>query len=70
MDYRSLADADYRSPEFHGQLAVEADIEAGTYQQVLDADLTAGNILNAMAETARTDSQSMRQRRSRTWRRR
>lgn len=56
MDYRSLADVDIDLLKFMDQLAVEADIEAGTYQQVLDADLTAGQILSAMAETARTDS--------------
>ncbi|WP_119390094.1 TadG family pilus assembly protein [Taklimakanibacter lacteus] len=56
MDYRSLADVDIDLLKFMDQLAIEADIEAGTYQQVLDADLTAGNILSAMARTARTDS--------------
>lgn len=56
MDYRSLADADIDLLKFMDQLAVEADIEAGSYQQVLDADLTAGNILSAMAQTARTDN--------------
>jgi uncharacterized membrane protein len=54
MDYRSLADADIDLLNFMDQLAVEADIEAGTYQQVLDADLTAGKVLSAMAQTART----------------
>jgi uncharacterized membrane protein len=56
MDYRSLADVDIDLLKFMDQLAVEADIEAGTYEQVLDADLTAGKILNAMARTARADS--------------
>ena len=56
MDYRSLADVNIDLLKFMDQLAVEADIEAGTYQQVLDADLTAGNVLSAMAETARDDS--------------
>lgn len=56
MDYRSLADVDIDLLKFMDELAVEADIEAGTYQQVLDADLTAGKILSAMARTARTDS--------------
>ena len=56
MDYRALADADINLLNFMDQLAVEADIEAGTYQQVLDADVTAGNILRAMAETARSES--------------
>ncbi len=56
MDYRSLADADIDLLKFMDQLAVEADIEAGSYQQVLDADLTAGKILSAMARTARNDS--------------
>jgi uncharacterized membrane protein len=54
MDYRSLADVDIDLLTFMDQLAVEADIEAGTYQQVLDADLTAGKVLSAMAQTART----------------
>jgi uncharacterized membrane protein len=56
MDYRSLADVDIDLLKFMDQLAIEADIEAGTYEQVLDADLTAGEILTAMAETARNDS--------------
>jgi uncharacterized membrane protein len=56
MDYRSLADADIDLLKFLDDLAVEADIEAGTYQQVLDADLTAGKILTAMANTARSES--------------
>ena len=56
MDYRSLADINIDLLKFMDQLAVEADIEAGTYQQVLDADLTAGKVLSAMAETARDDS--------------
>lgn len=57
MDYRALADADIDLLNFMDELAVEADIEAGSYQQVLDANLTAGKILNAMARTARTDSE-------------
>ena len=56
MDYRSLADADIDLLKFMDQLAVEADIEAGSYQQVLDADLTAGKVLSAMAQTARNDN--------------
>jgi uncharacterized membrane protein len=56
MDYRSLADADIDLLKFMDQLAVEADIEAGSYDQVLEADLTAGKILSAMAKTARTDN--------------
>ena len=57
MDYRSLADADIDLLKFMDQLAVEADIEAGSYDQVLEADLTAGKILSAMAKTARTDNE-------------
>ena len=56
MDYRSLADVDIDLLKFMDQLAVEADIEAGTYDQVLDADLTAGKVLTAMAKTARADN--------------
>lgn len=56
MDYRSLADADIDLLKFMDQLAVKADIEAGSYQQVLDADLTAGKIVSAMAQTARNDN--------------
>jgi uncharacterized membrane protein len=56
MDYRSLADADIDLLTFLDELAVEADVTAGTYQQVLDADVTAGKILTAMASTARTES--------------
>jgi len=56
MDYRSLAEADIDLLKFLDELAVEADVEAGTYQQVLDADVTAGKILTAMANTARSES--------------
>jgi uncharacterized membrane protein len=56
MDYRSLAEANIDLLKFLDELAIEADIEAGTYQQVLDADVTAGNILTAMASTARSES--------------
>lgn len=56
MDYRSLAEADIDLLKFLDELAVEADVEAGTYQQVLDADVTAGKILTAMATTARSES--------------
>jgi uncharacterized membrane protein len=56
MDYRALADADIDLLKFLDQLAVEADVKAGTYQQVLDADVTAGNILTAMGSTARAEN--------------
>jgi uncharacterized membrane protein len=58
MDYRALADADINLLNFLDQLAVEADVTAGTYQQVLDADVTAGKILTAMANTARSESKT------------
>lgn len=56
MDYRGLADASIDLLKFMDQLAVEADIKAGSYQDVLDANVKAGQILTAMAQTARADS--------------
>jgi uncharacterized membrane protein len=56
MDYRALADADINLLNFLDQLAVDANVTAGTYQQVLDADVTAGKVLSAMAKTARADN--------------
>lgn len=57
MDYRGLADVNVDLLKFLDQLAIEADIQAGSYQQVLDANVKAGQVLTAMAKTARADNQ-------------
>lgn len=57
MDYRGLADVNVDLLKFLDQLALDADIKAGSYEDVLDANVTVGQILNAMAKTARADSQ-------------
>lgn len=56
MDYRGLADANIDLLKFLDQLAIDADIHAGSYRDVLDANVRAGQILNAMAKTARADN--------------
>ncbi|MFZ5674018.1 MAG: TadG family pilus assembly protein [Pseudomonadota bacterium] len=56
MDYRGLADVNIDLLKFLDQLAVDADIHAGSYRDVLDANVKAGQILTAMAKTARADS--------------
>ncbi|HTN97887.1 MAG TPA: pilus assembly protein TadG-related protein [Nordella sp.] len=56
MDYRGLADVDIDLLKFMDQLAIEANIQAGSYQQVLDANVKAGQVLTAMAKTARADN--------------
>ena len=56
MDYRGLADVNIDLLKFLDQLAIEADIHAGSYRDVLDANVRAGQILTAMAKTARADN--------------
>lgn len=51
MDYESLASAELDTVEFLQALNVEADIEAVTFDDVLDADVTMGEVIEAMAQT-------------------
>lgn len=51
MDYRALLDADVHLLSFLDALAVEAGITAGTYQQVLDAEVTLGQVARALSNT-------------------
>lgn len=51
MDYRALLDADVQLLSFLDALAVEAGITAGTYQQVLDAEVTLGQVARALSNT-------------------
>lgn len=51
MDYRALLDADVQLLSFLDALALEAGITAGTYQQVLDAEVTLGQIARALSNT-------------------
>ena len=57
MDYRGLADANIDLLKFLDQLAIDADLHAASYRDVLDANVKAGQVLTAMAKTARADSQ-------------
>lgn len=58
MDYRGLADVNVDLLKFMDQLAIEAHIQAGSYEQVLDANVKAGQVLTAMAKTARADNKT------------
>ena len=51
MDYRALLDTDVQLLSFLDALAIEAGITAGTYQQVLDAEVTLGQIARALSNT-------------------
>ncbi len=52
MDYEALVNADVRLLDFLSALAVELDITAGTYGDVLDADVGIRQVLRAMATAA------------------
>lgn len=52
MDYRALADANVKLFEFMDALATELDMTGGSYNEVLGAEATLGQIASAMAEVA------------------
>ncbi|HRN84850.1 MAG TPA: TadG family pilus assembly protein [Hyphomicrobium sp.] len=52
MDYEALVNADVRLLDFLSALATELDITAGTYGDVLDADVGIGQVLRAVATAA------------------
>ena len=49
MDYNALLDADISLLSFLDALAVELDLEAASYSEVLDADVTLGQVGRAIA---------------------
>lgn len=56
MDYEALLETKVSLLTFLDALAVRTDLTAGTYQQVLDADVTMGQVAQAMADTQRPGS--------------
>lgn len=52
MDYQGLASADVRIAQTLQAVASEIDVKAGTFQDVLDASVTAGDLVAAMAKIA------------------
>ncbi|MGE3625663.1 MAG: TadG family pilus assembly protein [Hyphomicrobiales bacterium] len=52
MDYEALADANIKLFEFMDALASELNITAGTYNDVLGANASVAQVLDAMAEVA------------------
>ncbi|MDX2308943.1 MAG: TadG family pilus assembly protein [Hyphomicrobium sp.] len=58
MDYEALADADLSLLSFMDALAVQTDVTAGTYDQVLTSDVSAGDVLTAAADVAEASDQA------------
>jgi uncharacterized membrane protein len=58
MDYRALADANIDLFDFMDALASEIDAKAGTYHEVANAEITAGDMFNAMAAVAHDNGMS------------
>lgn len=52
MDYQGLASADVQVAQMIDAVATEINLKAGTFQDVLDASVTAGDIVAAMAKVA------------------
>lgn len=53
MDYEALVDADIELLGFFDALASEMRITAGTYEEMLDSDVTVGQLARVMARIAR-----------------
>ncbi|MCB1470398.1 MAG: hypothetical protein KDK08_25340 [Rhizobiaceae bacterium] len=49
MDYQALANVDINALDFLGALATDLDLEAGTYNDVLDSSASVGQIATALA---------------------
>ena len=49
MDYNALLDANVSMFDFLNALSTELDVSAGTYSDVLGADATVGDVLDAVA---------------------
>lgn len=58
MDYRALIDADVELFSFLDTLAMRLSITGGTYEDVLGADATIGQIASALASVPGTDPQA------------
>jgi uncharacterized membrane protein len=58
MSYESLVDTDIQLLGFMNALATEMNITAGTFNDVLNANMTAGNVLNAAATATAADGNS------------
>ena len=58
MSYESLINADIQLLGFMNALATEVNVTAGTFNDVLNASMTAGNVLNAAAATTAADGNS------------
>lgn len=55
MDYEALLDADVRLLDFLSALSTEIGVTAGTFSDVLDADVTIGQVLKAMASVSQAN---------------
>ena len=58
MDYNALLGANISLDGFLSALATQMGVTAGTYSDVLDAQVSAGNVLKAAAKAATTGGQS------------
>ncbi len=54
MDYNALLGTDVSLLSFLDQLAIDLDLEAGSYQQALDTSVTVGQIAKALSKTPGT----------------
>lgn len=58
MSYESLVNADIQLLGFMNALAAEMNVTSGTFNDVLNTSMTAGNVLNAAAATTAADGNS------------
>jgi uncharacterized membrane protein len=58
MSYESLINADIQLLGFMNALATEVNVTGGTFDDVLNASMTAGNVLNAAAAATAADGNS------------
>lgn len=58
MSYESLIDTDVQLLGFMSALATEVNVTAGTFNDVLNTSMTAGNVLNAAAAATAADGNS------------
>lgn len=58
MDYDALINADIKLLGFMSALATEVNVTGGTFNDVLNASMTAGNVLNAAAAATAADGNS------------
>ncbi len=55
MDYEALVDADVALFDFLDALAIETDVNAGTYNELLDSEVGIGEFFRALANVSRGD---------------